>query len=143
MIRAAITAQSIETQRLIDEVSSPDCGASAIFLGTVRSTNLGRSVNGIEYSAYTEMAEAEMRRILDEAITAFDIRAAVVEHRVGELTVGDVAIAAVVTHPHRGPALDAVRFIVDETKKRAPIWKRERYADGSTEWVGAAEGVVE
>jgi molybdopterin synthase catalytic subunit len=78
-----------------------------------------------------------MRSILEEARERFSIADAAIEHRLGELRVGDASIGVAVVHPHRAPAMDALRYIVDETKKRAPIWKLEHYADGSREWVGA------
>ena len=108
-----------------------------MFVGTVRAENDGRPVTGIEYSAYREMAEREMTSILTEAEERFAISRAVIEHRVGELSVGDASIAVLVAHPHRGPALDALRYIVEETKARATIWKIEHYTDGTREWVGA------
>lgn len=138
MIRASIVRQRLDTAALSAEAASPACGATALFLGTVRSQNDGRSVEGIEYIAYEEMAEREMLSILEETTTRYSVHSAIVEHRVGELDVGDASIAVVVSHPHRGAAMDALRYIVDETKARAPIWKREKYSDGLREWVGAA-----
>jgi molybdopterin synthase catalytic subunit len=86
------------------------------------------------------MAEREMTNILNEAEERFCIGRALIEHRIGELAVGDASIAVLVAHPHRGQALDALRYIVDETKARATIWKLEHYTDGSREWVGAGGG---
>ena len=140
MIRAAVVREKIEIEKLTREAASPASGAVAIFLGTVRSQNEGRDVTGIEYSAYDEMAEREMMNILDEAAAKFSIHSGIVEHRVGELEVGDASIGIVVTHAHRGAALDALRYVIDETKARAPVWKLEHYVDGSREWVGAGTG---
>jgi molybdopterin synthase catalytic subunit len=137
MIRASIVRQKIVLDDLIGQAASPAFGATAIFIGTVRDENEGRSVDGIDYSAYEEMAELEMSRILEEARNRYSIESAIVEHRVGELAVGDASIAIVVAHPHRGAALDALRYIIDETKARATIWKREHYSDGTREWVGS------
>ena len=106
----------------------------------VREENEGRSVNGIEYTAYDAMAEREMMLVLGEATNRYAIESAIIEHRIGELSVGDVSIAVVVTHAHRGPAIDALHYIVDETKARATIWKLEQYTDGTREWVGAGTG---
>src|SRR5512141_527998 len=137
MKRAAVVEHTIDIQKLSQEVTSSECGATAVFVGTVRAENEGRPVTGIEYSAYREMAEREMTSILTEAEERFGIGRAVIEHRIGELAVGDASIAVLVAHPHRGPALDALRYIVDETKARATIWKLEHYTDGTREWVGA------
>jgi molybdopterin synthase catalytic subunit len=141
VIRATVTAESIDVDGLVREASSPSCGATAIFIGTVRSSNDGRDVEGIEYSAYETMAEREMTRILEEAARTYAIESAVVQHRIGELSVGDASIAIAVAHPHRGAALDALRYIIDETKSRATIWKREKYTDGTREWVNAGTGL--
>ena len=139
-MRASIVSEPIDVAALTREATSDSCGATAVFLGTVRSTNVGRDVNGIEYSAYEEMAEKEMRAILGEASAKFVIRGGVIEHRVGVLDVGDISIAVVVAHPHRHYAMDALRYIVDQTKARATIWKLEHYTDGSREWVNAGSG---
>jgi molybdopterin synthase catalytic subunit len=140
MMRASIVARGIDIQALIDEVARASNGATAIFLGTVRSTNEGREVTGIDYSAYEEMAVSEMNRILEEASSRFEIDGAVIEHRVGTLAIGDASIGVVIAAPHRAAAIDSLRYVVDETKRRAPVWKLEHYSDGSREWVGAAEG---
>ena len=140
MIRALIVRRKIDIDALTREAASPACGATAVFVGTVREENEGRSVDGIEYTAYDAMAEQEMMRILEEARDRYSIESAIVEHRIGELAVGDASIAVVVAHPHRGAAIDALRYIIDETKARATIWKREQYSDGTREWVGSGTG---
>ena len=136
-MRASLVDKAIDVSALAGSVSAETNGATAIFVGTVRSSNEGRPVTGIEYSAYDEMATREMRTILTEAAEQFGIAAATIEHRLGELSVGDASIGVAVAHPHRAAALDALRYIVDETKRRAPIWKLEHYTDGSREWVGS------
>ena len=141
MIRASVVTRRIDVQALAAEVARASNGATAIFLGTVRSTNEGRVVTGIDYSAYEEMAVSEMNRILEEASSRFAIDGALIEHRVGTLAIGDASIGVVIAAPHRAAALDALRYVVDETKRRAPVWKLEHYGDGSREWVGAADAV--
>ena len=136
-MRASIVDRAIDVQALTREASSETCGATAVFLGTVRSTNEGKPVTGIDYSAYREMAEREMLGILSEAAERFGIVEGIIEHRIGTLAIGDASIAVVLSHPHRGNAMDALRYVVDETKARATIWKLEHYTDGSREWVGA------
>jgi molybdopterin synthase catalytic subunit len=135
MRRASIVAGEIDPASLIHEVSSPRYGAISLFVGTVREVNEGRSVSGIEYSAYKSMASAELERILDEAVERFGISALVVEHRIGLLGLGEVSVAIAAAHPHRAPALDSTRYVIEEIKKRVPIWKKEHYADGTREWV--------
>jgi molybdopterin synthase catalytic subunit len=138
IIRAAVVDHPIEVERLIAEVAAGTNGATAVFLGTVRASNEGREVTGIDYSAYTEMAAAEMQRILEEAGETHGMASAVIEHRIGTLEIGEVSIAVVTAAAHRRPALDALNYIIEETKARAPIWKLEHYSDGTREWVGAA-----
>jgi molybdopterin synthase catalytic subunit len=135
MRRASILTSEIDPGSLINEVGAPQHGAISLFIGTVREVNEGRSVSAIEYSAYQSMASAELERILDEAETRFGVSALVVEHRIGLLGLGDVSVAIAAAHPHRGPALDCTRYVIEEIKKRVPIWKKEHYADGTREWV--------
>ena len=135
MKRAAIVNREIEPAALIAQVRSPEYGAISSFIGTVRELNDGRKVSGIEYSAYTAMAEVELTRIIDEAEERFGVDALVVEHRTEQLELGDVSVAIVVAHAHRAPALDCTRFVIEEIKKRVPIWKMEHYQDGTREWV--------
>jgi molybdopterin synthase catalytic subunit len=94
-----------------------------------------REVNGIEYTAYDSMAEREMRRIIEEAAAKFSTDFIALEHRLGYLSLGEASVAIAVSHPRRSPALDASRFIIEELKRRVPIWKREHYIDGTREWV--------
>lgn len=110
-------------------------GGYASYEGWVRDFNVGRPVTALQYEAYAAMAVKEIARILDEARARFDIRAADCIHRVGDLAIGDIAIWIGATAVHRGPAFDACRYIIDEVKLRAPIWKKETYADGSSSWV--------
>jgi molybdopterin synthase catalytic subunit len=135
MSRGAIVTREIDVAALLAEVRSSDFGAVSVFAGTVRDTNDGRSVSAIDYSAYTSMAESEIESILAEAADRFGVGAIVVEHRVGALALGDVSIAIVAAHAHRAPALDCTRFVIEEIKRRVPIWKREHYTDGTREWV--------
>ena len=135
MKRAGVVARAIDPASLIAEVRSPQVGAIPLFLGTVRDTNDGRTVTGLDYSAYTAMAESEMAEILSEAGERFGVDSIVVEHRVGALRLEDISIAIVAAHAHRQPAMACTRFVIDEIKKRVPIWKREHYVDGTTQWV--------
>jgi molybdopterin synthase catalytic subunit len=143
MSTARLTSQPIDVAALLRAVSGDERGAVSIFLGTVRNSNEGRSVNGIDYSAYEAMAVAEMNRIVDEALTRFSGVAIALEHRLGTLMVGDVSVAIVCAHAHRAPALDANRYVIEELKRRVPIWKREHYLDGTSEWVDPSRRPVE
>jgi molybdopterin synthase catalytic subunit len=138
MSRSAIVERPIDATSLLAEVSGADHGAVALFVGTVRDTNDGRPVEGIDYTAYTAMAEPELERILDEAEILFGVTSLVVEHRIGALAIGDASVGVAASHAHRQPALDSVRYVIDEIKKRVPIWKMERYSDGTRDWVDPA-----
>lgn len=139
MIRAALTQCEINTPRLIAEVSESGNGATSVFIGTVRSRNDGRDVQSIEYSAYEPMAEKEILSILHEASERYGVNNIVAEHRLGEIQIGEASVVIVAADPHRAPALDALRYVIEQLKKRVPIWKLEHYTDGERSWVSAAE----
>jgi molybdopterin synthase catalytic subunit len=136
-IRTAIVRRAIDVAALLAEVENTANGATVVFLGQVREVNDGRAVTGIEYSAYGEMAKREFAAIASECAAAFGIAHLAAEHRLGALELGDTSIAIVVAHPHRGQAYEASRFMIEEVKRRLPIWKREAYVDGTSEWVNA------
>ena len=130
----------IDPGAVLAAVANVANGASVLFLGTVRDVNDGRAVTGIEYSAYRAMAERELEQIVREATARFGTLDIVVEHRVGSLALGDCSVAVAAAHPRRAQAFDAARFVVEEMKRRVPIWKLEHYVDGSREWVNAGTG---
>ena len=136
-MRSAIVERPIDAAALVAEVASVTNGATLLFLGTVRETNDGRDVSGMDYTAYRGMAERELADIVREASLRFETSDVVVEHRLGTLGLGDASVAIAVGHPHRGKAYDASRYIIEELKKRVPIWKLEHYVDGTREWVAA------
>ena len=106
-----------------------------MFLGTVRDSSPGRAgVTHLEYEAYAEQVEAEIGRIVAEAHERWPIRRAAAVHRVGELEIGEISVGVAVSSPHRVDAFPAARYLIDELKSRAPIWKKEHWSDGA-EWV--------
>ena len=135
MIRCAIVTTPIDPAALLAEVTMPATGATTLFIGTVRDVNEGRAVTGIEYSAYTAMALEEMERIAREASLMFDGVRVAVEHRVGLLVLQEISVAIAVAHARRAPAIDAGRFIIEELKRRVPVWKQEQYVNGERAWV--------
>jgi molybdopterin synthase catalytic subunit len=132
---ARVTAGPIDPASLLGGALSPDDGAALLFWGVVRNENDGRAVSSLEYSAYAEMAEREMLRIANEARARFGTGAVHVVHRIGLLRVGEASVAIAVASPHRAEAYDASRYVIEELKRRVPVWKREGYVDGETEWV--------
>jgi molybdopterin synthase catalytic subunit len=142
-VRTAIVDHPLDPAALLAEVASSASGASTLFVGTVRETNEGRAVTGIDYSAYGPMAERELATVVAEAVARYGTERIVVEHRIGSLRLGEASIVIAVSHARRAQAMEAQRFLIEETKKRVPIWKREHYADGTREWVDPTRaGVV-
>jgi MoaE-MoaD fusion protein len=127
-----VTEEPLSLHAVVEEVTDESAGAVATFLGTVRRESRGRTVLYLEYEAYAEMAEQVLREIADEVRAAFGAEVAV-EHRVGLVPIGDAAVVIVTAAAHRGAAYDANRQVIEAIKQRLPVWKRERFADGS-EW---------
>jgi len=139
----ALTPAPLDLAALVALVSSPDAGAVATFVGTSRrtSSNAARVEKPVEtlwYEAYVPMAEKRLAEIGDEAKRRFDVTRVAAWHRVGEVAIGEASVAIAVSAPHRGPAFDACRFVIEEIKRSLPVWKRERFADGE-EWVEGHE----
>jgi molybdopterin synthase catalytic subunit len=137
---ARLVAGPLAIERLQAEVAAPECGATCTFLGTVRSgpeEAAHGGVRGIEYSAYEAMAEAELARIVGEALARWAGARVALGHRLGLVPVGEASIAIAVAAPHRAAAFEACRYVIEEVKRRVPIWKREIHADGTAVWVDA------
>jgi molybdopterin synthase catalytic subunit len=132
---AAVVSTPISLDALLRRVQGPDTGALAVFLGTVREVNEGRAVRGMEYEAYGAMAAAELARLVADVLVAVPGVRVAVEHRVGTLDIGEVSVAIVAAHPHRAPAFEAARWVIEALKVRVPIWKREHYVEGDWEWL--------
>lgn len=133
-----ISAQPIDLASLKARLADAQAGAGVTFEGWVRNHNDGRAVDALDYEAYPELAEAEGARILAEARERFALRTAEAVHRTGSLRIGDLAVWVGVSAAHRGAAFDACRYIIDEVKARVPIWKKEHYAGGASEWINCA-----
>ncbi len=112
-----------------------DCGATVAFVGTVRNYHEGRSVDGLEYSAHRPSAEAELDKICAEARDKFAIAELRIIHRLGSLALGDSAVLLVCHAGHRDAAFEAARWALETLKKRVPIFKKEHYIDGHSEWL--------
>ncbi|MFK7741257.1 MAG: molybdenum cofactor biosynthesis protein MoaE [Planctomycetota bacterium] len=127
----------IDPRALEEECRTDRDGAVVTFAGTTRNHNEGKQVVSLSYETYTEMAQRVMCGLFEEAIRRFPITRARVVHRLGEVPVGEATVVVVVASPHRGPAFDACRFLMDRLKDEVPIWKREKLVDGEGErWVG-------
>lgn len=143
LLHSAIVEQPIHLDDLLRLAQSDGCGAVVIFLGTVRDVNDGRSVTGMDYEAYLPMARKELRAVALEVCTRVPDLRVCLEHRIGSLALGDVSVAIVAAHPHRSEAFNGARAIIDELKRRVPIWKREHYANGELSWVDPTRSFTE
>jgi len=134
VILATISEEPLDESAVRDVVGSESDGAVVVFLGVVRNHDGGRRVTALEYSAHPD-AERFLHECCRRVADATGLRVAA-SHRVGELAVGDVALIAAVASAHRAEAFTACAELVDEIKAGVPIWKRQRYEDGTSEWVG-------
>jgi molybdopterin synthase catalytic subunit len=133
MIR--LTSDLIDHASLTEQVRRPGCGAVVTFLGTVRDLTGGRETLALDYEAYPGMAEKMLAGIEAEVRARWPIGEIALVHRLGHLDVGEVSVGVAVSCPHRAEAFDACRYAIDRLKEVVPIWKKENWADGSTEWV--------
>jgi len=134
-----LTRDPISVESLLRVVQSPARGGTCVFLGAVRNDG---EVTGIEYSAYDDMAVAEITRILDEARERWPEARVALQHRLGLIPLGEASIAIAAAAPHRAEAFAACRYVIEEVKQRLPIWKKELHADGTATWVDPAGKAV-
>lgn len=135
-IRFTLTEQTIDVAALLAELHDPSAGAEVTFDGRVRNHNDGRAVNMLEYQAYPALANATGIRILEEEAARHGIQRAIAIHRTGPLAIGESAVWVGVASSHRAAAFAATQAIMERLKYELPVWKKETYADGRTEWVG-------
>ncbi|HET6604637.1 MAG TPA: molybdenum cofactor biosynthesis protein MoaE [Xanthomonadaceae bacterium] len=133
--RCAIVDEAIDADALRRLVGGDAAGAYVAFEGRVRDHHQGRSVTGLDYQAHRTLAERELATILAELHERFAIVDAACQHRVGALGVGEVAVVCAVAAAHREAAFAACRHLIDEVKRRVPIWKREHYPDAGARWI--------
>ncbi len=133
MIR--LTSEPIDYAALTESVRSTDSGAVVLFMGTVREMTDGRRTTALDYDAYTPMAQAKLNELETQARARWPIDKLAIIHRTGRLELGEVSVAVAVSCPHRHEAFEAARFLIDELKVTVPIWKKENWSDGTTEWV--------
>ncbi|MES2476632.1 MAG: molybdenum cofactor biosynthesis protein MoaE [Verrucomicrobiota bacterium] len=135
-VRFALTQDPIDAISLAAELDDPAAGAIVTFDGRVRDHNAGQAVGFLEYQAYPALALATGTKILEEEMARHGVLGVRAVHRTGPLHIGEVAVWVGVASAHRGPAFDAARAIMERLKYELPVWKKETYADGTTEWVG-------
>src|ERR1700758_347708 len=130
-----LTRTPLSIDRLVAQVSSPACGGTCVFLGTVRNGPEENGVTAIEYSSYEEMVEAEFGRLVGDAAKRWPETRIAVQHRLGTIPAGEASIGIAAAAPHRAQAFEACRFVIEEVKRRIPVWKKELRLDGSEVWV--------
>ena len=137
MIR--VTSGPLSIQELLTYVGDPEAGAIATFIGTARNHNEGRKVISLEYEAYPEMAEKELKLLEHEAQEKWNVCRMAIFHRVGPVQIREASVMIAVSSGHRQDAFSACRFAIEEIKKRIPIWKKEVFEGGEV-WIGTQSG---
>ncbi len=130
-----LTHEKLDEQALLDSVRSNLAGAIVVFVGTTREITGDRRTVSLDYEAFEELAVSELTRLGREAENRWGLTGCTIVHRLGNVPVEESSIVLAASAPHRRDALEAVGWLIDEIKKTVPIWKRERYADGTEEWV--------
>ena len=130
---AAVRDQTLDAVRVAGQVSDDRAGATGTFTGVVRNHDHGRAVTGIEYVGHPS-ADAVLAEIAAEFTGREGVHAVAVEHRIGTLAVGDLALVAAVSASHRAQAFSTCSELVDRVKEKLPIWKRQLFTDGTAEW---------
>ena len=138
-----LTRDPIDHHALTEHVRRPGCGAVVTFLGTVRDLTDGQVTVALDYEAYSGMAEKKMAEIEQETRERWPVGEIMMVHRLGRLAVGEVSVAVDVSCPHRHQAFEACRHAIDRLKELVPIWKKENWSDGTTNWIHPGEKKAE
>ena len=138
-MKFSVSDTPIDVAAARKSVADQHCGALVVFEGWIRDHNEGQEVERLEYEVYRPVAEKEGVKVIDEALARFSISHAMCIHREGLLELGECAVIVCVSSAHRGAAFDACRYIIDEAKTRLPIWKKEHYVSGVSEWVNCEQ----
>ena len=132
--RVRVLTGPIDQAELVEFVASPAAGATVLFLGTVRDHSEGKEgITHLDYEVYLEEVERVIDGIVGEARERWQLEGVAVDHRVGTVTLGEASVAVAVSAAHRSDAFGAARYLIDELKQRAPIWKKEHWPGGA-EW---------
>lgn len=130
-----ITEKEIPTNKLYAELNDLTCGGIVTFEGRIRNHNHGKEVTALNYECYKPMSIKVLEDITKQAKTKWNLNKAIAVHRIGNIQIGEIAVWVGVASHHRNQAFEACRFIIDEIKTKAPIWKHETYSDGTKEWI--------
>jgi molybdopterin synthase catalytic subunit len=138
-MKFSVSDRAIDVEAAKNAVTDNHCGAFVAFEGWIRDHNEGQAVERLEYEVYRPVAENEGAKIIDEALARFAVSHALCIHREGLLELGEIAVIVCVSAAHRDAAFDACRYIIDQVKIRLPIWKKEHYVTGVSEWVNCEQ----
>lgn len=138
-----LTDDPIDTQAVLAAVATPAAGAVVLFLGTTREFTDGRQTTSLDYEAYRPMAEKTLSDLAEEARRRWQIEKLCIVHRLGHVPLGDASVAVAVSTGHRAAAFEAGQWLIDSLKETAPIWKKETWTDGNTEWIHPGMGKEE
>ena len=130
-----ITESPIDSHQALQRMSSPRAGAVVVFLGTTRELTDSRQTRSLEYECYREMAERKLAELEQEARRQWPLVECLLLHRVGLVGLGETSVLVAVSTPHRQEAFQAAQWLMDAIKRDVPIWKKENWADGSSQWV--------
>ena len=133
---AELRETPLDVAEVVDALDDPTSGGLTLFVGRVRDHDHGLGVTGLDYSAHPSAAD-RLREVCERVAADYDVQAVAAVHRVGTLAIGDLAVVVATTAAHRGEAFDASRALIDTLKAEVPIWKHQRFTDGTEEWVGA------
>lgn len=125
----------LDVAEVVAALDDDASGGLTLFVGRVRDHDGGKGVDGLDYSAHPTALDS-MRAVCERVAAEYDVHGVAAVHRVGTLAIGDIAVVIATTAAHRGTAFDASRALIDTLKAEVPIWKHQRFADGSDEWVG-------
>jgi len=130
-----ITTEPIDTQALLGKVCAPEAGAVVLFLGTTRQVTAGRETASLDYECYPEMARNKLAELEAEARKRWPLTGCAIVHRIGHLEIGEASVAVAVSTPHRRAAFEAGQWLIDTLKEVVPIWKKENWTNGESQWV--------
>ena len=128
--------EPLEVGEVIDALGDEAAGGLVLFVGRVRDHDGGKGVHGLDYTAHPSARE-KLAEVCRQVASEYDVHGVAAVHRVGTLSVGDLAVVVATTSAHRGTSFEASRALIDTLKAEVPIWKHQRFADGTEEWVGS------
>ncbi len=131
----SIVTEKLDTQKLLESVSSPKSGASVLFVGTTRQFTGQRETTFLSYECYREMAIVKLQELCDRAQEKWPIEKCGIVHRIGEVAIEEASVAVAVSSPHREEAFQAAEWLMERLKQEVPIWKKEHGVDGGQHWV--------